>query len=103
MSVQRAGAHEDYPIITHETIAVEHVRVESAKAFDEVRAALERAVPRLDSGLLQALGEGDIERVSREKNEGPELSIFLVRDHGALLKIAGNAGNALQYDIGNPI
>jgi Domain of unknown function DUF302 len=103
MSVQRAGAHRDYPIITHETIAVEHVRVESAKSFAEVRGALERTVPRLDSSLLEALGEGDAERVSREKKKGPELSIFLVRDHGALLKIAGNARNALQYDIGNPI
>jgi uncharacterized protein (DUF302 family) len=103
MSAQRAGAHEDYPIITNKTIAVEHVRVESAKSFDEVRAALERAVPRLDPSLLKALSEGDVEGVSREKSQGSELSIFLVRDHGALLKIAGKARNALQYDIGNPI
>jgi hypothetical protein len=68
-----------------------------------VRAALERTVPRLDSSLLKSLSEGDVERVSREKNEGSELSIFLVRDHGALLKITGKARNALQYDIGNPI
>jgi hypothetical protein len=33
----------------------------------------------------------------------PELSIFQVRDHGALLAIAGKAHNALQYDIGNPV
>jgi hypothetical protein len=38
-----------------------------------------------------------------EKEQRPELSIFLVRDHGALLKIAGKARNALQYDIGNPL
>jgi Domain of unknown function DUF302 len=86
-----------------QSIAVEHIRIESAKPFADVRAALERTLPQLDPGLVKALGEGDVERVSREKKEGPELSIFLVRDHGALLKIAGKARNALQYDIGNPI
>jgi Domain of unknown function DUF302 len=90
-------------MITKETIAIEHVRVESAKSFAEVRAALERTVPQLDPSLVRALGEGDVERVSQEKKEGSELSIFLIRDHGALLKIAGKARNALQYDIGNPV
>jgi hypothetical protein len=89
--------------MTEQTIAVEHVRIESAKSFAEVRAALERIVPHLDPTLLTALGKGDVERATREKKEGPELSIFLVRDHGALLKIAGKARSALQYDIGNPI
>ena len=103
MSAQDAGTLEEYPIITKEAIAVEHVRVESAKPFADVRAALERTLPRLDSSLVKALGAGDVERVSREKKEGSELSIFLLRDHGALLKIAGKARNAIQYDIGNPI
>jgi uncharacterized protein (DUF302 family) len=60
-------------------------------------------VPQLDPSLVRALDEGDVERVSQEKKGGSELSIFLIRDHGALLKIAGKARNALQYDIGNPI
>ena len=68
-----------------------------------MRAALERSVPHLDPGLVKALAGADVERVDREKKEGPELSIFVVRDHGALLKIAGKARNALQYDIGNPV
>jgi uncharacterized protein (DUF302 family) len=89
--------------MTTQTITVEHVRVESTKSFSEVRAALERTVPHLDSSLVKALGAGDVERAAREKKEGPELSIFLVRDHGALLKSAGKARNALQYDIGNPV
>ncbi len=89
--------------MTKQIIAVEHVRIESAKSFADVRAALERTLPQLDPSLLMALAAGDTERVSREKREGSELSIFLVRDHGALLKIAGQARNALQYDIGNPI
>jgi uncharacterized protein (DUF302 family) len=44
-----------------------------------------------------------VERADREMKEGPELSIFSGRDHGALLKIAGKARNAIQYDIGNPV
>jgi len=61
------------------------------------------AVPHVDPSLAKALGEGDVERVAREKKDGPELSIFQFRDHGAMLKIAGKARNALQYDIGNPV
>jgi uncharacterized protein (DUF302 family) len=106
MSAQSAERLQEKPTMTKQTIAVEHVRIESAKSFADVRAALERSVPRLDPGLVKALDDGDVERADREKKEGPELSIFQVRNHGAVLKIAGkarNARNALQYDIGNPV
>ena len=103
MSAQGAESLQDKPIMTKRTIAVEHIRIESAKSFADVRAALERSVPRLDPGLAKALDDGNVERANLEKKEDPELSIFLVRDHGALLKIAGEARNALQYDIGNPV
>ena len=85
------------------TIAVEHIRIESARAFADVRAALERSVPRLDPGIAKALADGNVERADLEEKEGSELSIFQVRDHGALLKISGAARNVLQYDIGNPL
>jgi hypothetical protein len=49
------------------------------------------------------LANGDVERANSVKENGPELSIFLTRDHGALLQIAGQPRKALQYDIGNPI
>ena len=58
------------------------------------RAAIERSVPSLDPGLVKALDDGDVERADREKNEGPELSLFQVRSHGAVLKIAAKARNA---------
>jgi hypothetical protein len=103
MSVQSAGSLREKPIMTKQTVAVEHIRIESAKSFADVRAALERSVPPLDPGLVKALADGDVERADREKEEGPELSIFQVRDHGALLKITGKARNAFQYDIGNPV
>jgi uncharacterized protein (DUF302 family) len=89
--------------MTKQTITVSHIHIESAKSFADVRAALESSVPHLDPGLVKALADGDAERANREKEDGPELSIFQVRDHGALLKIAGKARNALQYDIGNPV
>jgi hypothetical protein len=89
--------------MTKQTIAVEHLRIESTKSFADVRAALERRVPHLDPGIVKALNDGDVERANREKEPGTELWIFQVRDHGALLKVAGNARNALQYDIGNPV
>ena len=97
-----AGSPQEKPAMTKKIIAVEHVRIASAKSFADVRAALERSVPYLDPGIVAALADGDVARADHEKEQGPELSIFLIRDHGALLKIAGKARNALQYDIGNP-
>ena len=90
-------------MITRHSIEVEHIRIESPKSFAEVRAALERNVPQLDPTLVKALTDGDVEQANREKDQGPELFIFQVRDHGALLAIAGKARNALQYEIGNPV
>jgi uncharacterized protein (DUF302 family) len=103
MSAQSAESLREKPTMTKRTIAVEHIRIESVKSFADVRAALERSVPHLDPGLIKAMEEGDVERANRFKEQGPELSIFQVRDHGTSLKITGKARNALQYDIGNPV
>jgi len=103
ISALSAESIHEKSTVRKKNVAVEHIRIESAKSFADVRAALERSVPQLDPGLIKALDDGDIDRADREKKEGPELSIFQVRDHGALLKIAGKTRNALQYDIGNPI
>src|SRR6202035_5862554 len=103
MSAQSAESLQEKPTMIKQTIVVEHIHIESAKSFADVRAALERSVPHLDPGLVKALADGDVERADREKEEGPELSIFQVRDHGALLKITGKARNTFQYDIGNPV
>ena len=98
-----AQEKDDKPVMTNQTIAVEHIRIESAKSFADVRAALERTVPHLDPSLVKALDAGDVARAIQEKEEGPELSIFQSRDHGAILRIDGIARNASQYDIGNPV
>jgi hypothetical protein len=100
-----ASSESDRPLptITSLTATAKHIRIESSKPFRDVCAALESAVPPLDTKILKFLADGDIERVDHEREHGPELSIFLVRDHGALLQIAGRARNARQYDIGNAI
>ena len=88
---------------TSKTIPVEHVRIASQRPFAEVRAALEISLSKLDVSIPAALRDGDQDRAERYEASGPKLSIFLERDHGSLLEIAGRPRNAIQYDIGNPL
>ena len=90
-------------VITQQTIQVEHVRIEAAKPFAEVKAALEEFVPLLDPVIPEALRQGDIGRAKEALQRGPELAIFSARDHGGLLRIVGLARKAVQYEIGNPL
>ena len=91
------------PVITQQTIHVEHVRIESVKPYAEVKAALEELVPPLDPIIPEALRQGDIGRAKQALQRGPELAIFSARDHGRLLRMAGLARKAVQYEIGNPL
>jgi uncharacterized protein (DUF302 family) len=88
---------------TSKTIAVEHIRIASQRPFAEVRAALESNLSKLDASIATALRGGDRNRAREYGASGPKLSIFLARDHGSLLEIAGGQRNAIQYDIGNPL
>jgi uncharacterized protein (DUF302 family) len=88
---------------TSQTIAVEHIRISSERPFAEVRRKLEGTVARLDTSIAEALRSGDRERAEDYEENGPKLSIFTERDHGALLQISGSRRNALQYEIGNPL
>jgi hypothetical protein len=92
-----------HPSVTSHTIAVEHIRIASQRPFAEVRQRLESTVPQLDPNIVEALSRGDQERARDYDANGPKLSIFLARDHGALLQIAGGAKDAVQYEIGNPL
>jgi uncharacterized protein (DUF302 family) len=89
--------------VTSQTIAVEHIRISSGRSFAEVRRRLEGTVPKLDTGIAEALRSGDQRRAKDYEDSGPRLSIFGERDHGALLQIAGSRRNAMQYEIGNPL
>ena len=91
------------PVITQRTVHVEHIKIEISKPFAEVKAALEELVPTLDSTIPEALRQGDIGRAKEALQRGPPLAIFSARDHGGLLRIAGIARKAVQYEIGNPL
>jgi uncharacterized protein (DUF302 family) len=84
-------------------VQVEHVRIEAAKPFTEVKAALEDLVPPLDPAVPEALRQGKITRAKEALQRGPELAIFSARDHGGLLRITDLARKAVQYEIGNPL
>ena len=71
------------PVVSQRAIQVEHVSIESARSFAEVKAALENGVPQPDAGILALLQQGEIDRVRSELEGGPELAIFSSRDHGA--------------------
>jgi len=90
-------------VMIQRTIPVEHVRIESAKPFAEVKAALEGSVPQLDTMIFTLLQRGESDRARQQLERGPELSIFNSRDHGGLLQITGRPRKAVQYDIGNPL
>jgi len=91
------------PVMIQRTIPVEHVRIESAKPFAEVKAAVEGSVPQLDTMIFTLLQRGESDRARQQLERGPELSIFNSRDHGGLLQITGRPRKAVQYDIGNPL
>jgi hypothetical protein len=82
------------PVTTQRRIQIEHVRIEAAKPIEAVKAALDELVPPLDPAILEALRQGDIERVKEARQRVPELAIFSARDHGGLLRIAGLARKA---------
>jgi hypothetical protein len=88
---------------TQKTVSIEHVTIASTKPFEDIRAALEALVPRLDDEALQLLRDGKPGLALARLERGPALSIFGSRDHGGLLQIAGLRRKAIQYDIGNPL
>ncbi|MGP8122941.1 MAG: DUF302 domain-containing protein [Xanthobacteraceae bacterium] len=88
--------------VTHHAEQIEHIRIVSAKPFDEIAAALERSLPDFDPAISQALAEGDEVRAKQIAN-GHKLFIFRKRNFGELLKVVGRPAKARQYEIGNPI
>jgi uncharacterized protein (DUF302 family) len=89
--------------VTSKAITVEHITFVSTFSFAEARRKLEEALPKLNLKILDNLAGGNIQEVERYEENGPKLSIFLDRDHGALLQITGNPRDAIQYEIGNPV
>ena len=92
-----------YPSTVRRRIQVEHVAIDATKSFEAVRAAFEELAAPLDPAIPEALRRGDIGRAKEALQRGPELAIFTARDHGGLLRTAGLARKAVQYEIGNPL
>jgi hypothetical protein len=82
---------------------VVHVVIEAPKPFEMVRTALEAIVPPIDPEIPVLLQDGLTDRLRQRLEAAPELSIFLIRDHGMLLGIYGTPRRAVQYEIGNPL
>jgi len=89
--------------VTCHEIAVEHIRIDSSKSFEDTKAALERNVPNVNPEFVELARKGETARLREVLEHGPELAIFLVRDHAALLQIADQKRKAVQYEIGNPL
>jgi hypothetical protein len=68
-----------------------------------VRTSLEALIPALDEEIPLLVSDGVTDRLKQRLEAAPELSIFLMRDHGALLGLYGRARDAVQYEIGNPL
>jgi uncharacterized protein (DUF302 family) len=83
-------------------IRVKHLQINSTKTVAEVERALASILPPLPSALLDALSCGDEER-AKELSQNSDLYIFSKRDHGAILRGAGQSRSAFQYEIGNPL
>jgi hypothetical protein len=66
--IRAQGGVAEKPMMTKNTIIVD-IRIESAKSFADVRAALERNVPQLDPDVVKALVDGEtIAKRSRVRN-----------------------------------
>jgi hypothetical protein len=82
---------------------VVHVVLEASTPFETVRLALESIVPPIDPEIPVLLQDGLTDRLRQRLEAAPELSIFLMRNHGMLLGIYGTPQKAVQYEIGNPL
>jgi hypothetical protein len=80
-----------------------HVVIAAPTPFERVRLALEAIVPPIDPEIPVLLQDGLTDRLRQRLEAAPDLSIFLMRDHGMLLGIYGETRKAVQYEIGNPL
>lgn len=91
------------PSMSRRTIEVTHVVIESQKAAADVRTSLEALIPPIDDEIPVLLTDGVTDRLKQRLDAAPELSIFLMRDHGVLIGLYGKVRDAVQYEIGNPL
>jgi uncharacterized protein (DUF302 family) len=88
-------------------LTVEHVRVKTDRPFAGVTAAFEARLGKFDPEVYQRLRQGAQPEEVRSQIEalaGPSgFMLFRTSDHGALLRLVGQRGKAVQYLLGNPL
>jgi len=89
-------------VAASKTVSADQVMLVSPRGFSEVRDAVRAKFPPLDPAIADDLAAGRRARVADFIEKGPPLSIFLERDHGALLQSFNGRRNAIQFEIGNP-
>src|SRR5262245_20895493 len=85
-------------------IPIEHVVMRTKKPYIEVKAALERRLGRLDSGIRSLLDENGVDdlRAALAKLAGRDgLALHYVAVHGDWLILNGGRRNGNVYYIGN--
>jgi uncharacterized protein (DUF302 family) len=86
---------------------VDHVREEADKPFDQVVKSFEQQLGQFDPEVNKSIAGGEDAEKVRAKIEtmvGPSgFMRFTTRDHGALLRLAGQKKKAIQYLVGNPL
>lgn len=93
--------------MTNSHFTVEHVRLRSARPFDQVVAAFMQRLGRFDADVYKELVRGCDAQAARTKIEamvGPSgFMLFGTNDHGSLLRLVGQARRAVQTVVGNPL
>ena len=88
-------------------ITIEHVHMKTEKTFGEVAAAFEARLGTFDPAVYEQLRSGadpEAVRARLERMAGPSgFMLFRTSDHGALLRLDGQATKAVQYLVGNPL
>src|SRR5437870_3301568 len=88
-------------------ITVDHVQVVTDKRFDKVAKAFEQQLGQFNPEVYKSLAAGEDAEKARAKIEamvGPSgFMLFRTSDHGALLRLAGQKKQAIQYLVGNPL
>ncbi len=86
---------------------VDHVQRTTDKSFEDVTQAFERQLGRFDPDVYKSLAAGGDAEGTKAKIEalaGPSgFMLFATHNHGALLRLAGQKRNAIQYIVGNPL
>jgi uncharacterized protein (DUF302 family) len=90
--------------VTTRSVPVEHVSIRTSKRYEDVKAALERSVNRLDDTARGMLVRGEIPALRARLTEiagETGLAIHYVGPHGDWLALQGARRKCCTYFIGN--